>query len=91
MSEPVVSYAFNRVQDGVERIMNTVERRLTQIEDRIISKAASALLLVVGFLVLIYGGIYYLIESLGWSRGASFALFGAIIIVTGFTLRSRSK
>ena len=75
------------VTEGVEIVMKKIEERIILIEQRILRKLASILVIWMGAVFLIFALLFFLMENLGWGKAAAFFSIGITVFVIGLLLK----
>ncbi len=86
-SELVSAIIFPPLAEGAEMIMKNIDDRIIQIEERILRKVFSFLVIGFGGVFLIFSLFFLLIEYLHWSNAAAFFSIGITIFVIGLLLK----
>jgi hypothetical protein len=75
------------ITEGAERVMKNIDDKIIRVENRILRKISSLIILGLGGVFLIFALLFFLTEYLGWSNAAAFFSIGIIIFVIGLLLQ----
>ena len=75
------------ITEGAEKVMKNIDNRIILIEKRILRKVTSLIILGFGGIFLIFALLFFLIESIGWSKAVAFFSIGIIIFIIGLLLK----
>jgi hypothetical protein len=87
MSQIFLGTLLPPIVDGTEIIMQNIEKKIKRIEERIIRKISSYLIMMLGSIFLIIALTFYLIEYLKLSKSVAYFSVGIIIFVIGLLLK----
>lgn len=76
------------ITEGVERVMQNVEDRIILIEERVVRKMFSFVVIGFGAIFLVLALFFFLREFLGWSNSAAYFSIGIVMFVIGLLLKS---
>ena len=74
------------ITEGGERVMQNLKGRITRIQERVIRKIFSFVIMGFGAIFLAFALFFYLRDYLGWSNSAAFFSIGTLMLVIGFLL-----
>jgi hypothetical protein len=79
------------IEEGARKVMKNIDDRILLIENRIIKKISSLLIIGFGLIFLIFALLFFLTDYLGWSKAVAFFSIGIIIFVIGLLLKLGEK
>jgi VIT1/CCC1 family predicted Fe2+/Mn2+ transporter len=79
------------ITEGVEKAMQNLEDSIIRIEERVLRKIFSFLLIGFGAIFLVFALFFFLREFLGWSNSAAFFSIGVLMIVIGLLLKTGNR
>jgi len=74
------------ITEGGERVMQNLKDRIIRIQERVIRKIFSFVIMGFGAIFLVFALFFYLREFLGWSNSAAFFSIGIVMFVIGLLL-----
>ena len=83
----VAASVFPPIAEGAEFVMKTIDARILRIEQRILRKLSSLLIIGFGGVFLMLGIFFFLREYALWSNAAAFFSIGIIVFVIGLLLK----
>jgi pilus assembly protein TadC len=87
ISQMISTSIFPPIAEGAEMVIKTIENKIILIENRIIKKVTTLLIIGFGGLFLIFALLFYLIDIFGWSKAAAYFSIGIIIFITGLIMK----
>ncbi|MFH1850665.1 MAG: hypothetical protein ABH879_10905 [archaeon] len=87
VSQIISGGLFPQIAEGAELVFKNIEKRIIQIEERMLRKISSLMIILLGGIFLVFGLFFFQIEFLGWSKAAAFFSIGITVFVTGLILK----
>lgn len=87
ISHIVSEIIFPQIAEGAEMVMKNIDDRIIRVENRILRKICSLIILGFGEIFLIFALLFFLTEYLGWSKAVAFFSIGIIVFVIGLLLQ----
>jgi VIT1/CCC1 family predicted Fe2+/Mn2+ transporter len=91
VSHIISASAVPTIEEGARKVMKNIDDRIILVENRIIKKISSLIILGFGVIFLIFAFLFFLTEYLGWSYAVSFFSIGITIFVLGLILKLGEK
>jgi len=91
VSHVVSASIVPHIEEGARKVMKNIDDRIIIIENRIIKKISSLLIIGLGGMFLTFALLFFLTEYLGWSNALAFFSIGIIIFVVGLILKLGEK
>lgn len=79
------------ITEGAELIMKNIDDRVLQIENRILGKIISLLIIGFGGVFLVLALFFFMKEYLAWNNTSSFFTIGITVFVIGLLLKLRES
>ena len=87
LSRIIPAVLFPPIAESIEVIMNNFEDRMMMLEKKMLRKIFSLAIISVGGIFLIFALLFFIVDSLGWSRSTAFFSIGIIIFVIGLLMK----
>jgi len=87
ISQIITASIIPPIAEGAEMVMKDIEVRIMLIQKRMLRKISSLVIIGFGALLLIFALLFFMIDSLGWSKALAFFSIGIIVFVTGLLLK----
>ena len=79
---------FSQVTEGTDMVLKNIEHRLLRMEQRILRKLSSFLVIGFGCIFLVFALFFFQKEYLGWSNTAAFFFIGVTVFMIGILLKT---
>jgi hypothetical protein len=86
VSEFFVASVFPSIAQGADRVMKNVDERVLRLEQRLLRKIGTRLVLAFGGVFLVLALFFLLKDSFGWSQAAASFAIGIVAFVIGLVL-----
>jgi len=88
-SQVISANIFSPLAEGAETVLRNIECRIIRIEQRMLRKLSSWIVLWLGGIFLLFALFSFLREYLGWNNTIAFFSLGIVIFVSGLLLKIR--
>lgn len=91
ISQVISESILPSITEGTEMVMKKIDDRVLVIEKRIMKKISTFLIIGFGGVFLIFALLFFMIDSLVWSKTLAFFSIGIIVLVIGLILKIRES